>query len=96
MRVRKRKMPTNKTVIPKLLIVLGVVCLSTAVYLAIAWHLDAFREAASLPVAAVIVGVFVAVYTPRIQLRTAAIVAASLALSAIGVIAGGVLAFLPV
>ena len=59
-------MPTNKTVIPKLLIVLGVVCLSTAVY------------------------------TPRIQLRTAAIVAAALALSAIGVIAGGVLAFLPV
>lgn len=90
MRVRKRKMPTNKTGMPKLLIVLGVVCLSTAVYL------DAFREAASLPVAAVIVGVFVAVYTPRIQLRTAAIVAAALALSAIGVIAGGVLAFLPV
>ena len=85
MRVRKRKMPTNKTVIPKLPIVLAV-----------AWHLDAFREAASLPVAAVIVGVFVAVYTPRIQLRTAAIVAAALALSAIGVIAGGVLSFLPV
>ena len=91
MRVRKRKMPTNKTVIPKLLIMLGVVCLST-----VAWHLDAFREAASLPVAAVIVGVFVAVYTPRIQLRTAAIVAAALALSAISLIAGGVLAFLPV
>lgn len=96
MRVRKRKMPTNKTVIPKLLIMLGVVCLSTAVYLAVAWHLDAFREAVPLLIAPTFVAVFTAIYSPPIKTRTAIIITIVCALAAAGVIAGGVLAFLPV
>lgn len=85
----------NMKVFNKVLVVLGVVCLSTAVYLAIAWHLDAFREAVPLLIAPTFVAVFTAIYSPPIKTRTAIIITIVCALAAAGVIAAALLRDLP-
>ena len=85
----------NMKVFNKVLVVLGVACLSTAVYLAIAWHLDAFREAVPLLIAPTFVAVFTAIYSPPIKTRTAIIITIVCALAAAGVIAAALLRDLP-
>lgn len=85
----------NMKVFNKVLVVLGVVCLSTAVYLAIAWRLDAFREAVPLLIAPTFVAVFTAIYSPPIKTRTAIIITIVCALAAAGVIAAALLRDLP-
>lgn len=85
----------NMKVFNKVLVVLGVVFLSTAVYLAIAWHLDAFREAVPLLIAPTFVAVFTAIYSPPIKTRTAIIITIVCALAAAGVIAAALLRDLP-
>ncbi len=50
----------NMKVFNKVLVVLGVVCLSIAVYLACGLRLDAFREAVPLLIAPTFVAVFTA------------------------------------
>ena len=76
----------NMKVFNKVLVVLGVVCLSIAVYLACGLRLDAFREAVPLLIAPT----FVAVKT-----RTAIIITIVCALAAAGVIAAALLRDLP-
>lgn len=85
----------NMKVFNKVLVVLGVVCLSIAVYLAIAWHLDAFREAVPLLIVPTFVAVFTAIYSPPIKTRTAIIITIVCALAAAGVIAAALLRDLP-
>ena len=85
----------NMKVFNKVLIVLGVVCLSVSVYLAVSLCLDAFREAVPLLIAPTFVAVFTAIYSPPIKTRTAIVITIVCALAAAGVIAAALLRDLP-
>ena len=85
----------NMKVFNKVLVVLGVVCLSIAVYLACGLRLDAFREAVPLLIAPTFVAVFTSIYSPPIKTRTANIITSVCALAAAGVIAAALLRDLP-
>lgn len=85
----------NMKVFNKVLVVLGVVCLSIAAYLACGLRLDAFREAVPLLIVPTSVAVFTAIYSPPIKTRTAIIITIVCALAAAGVIAAALLRDLP-
>ena len=85
----------NMKVLNKVLISLGVICLSVAVYLACGLHMDAFKEAVPLLIAPTFVAVFTSIYSPPVKTRTAVIASALLSLAAVGVIVGAVLTYLP-
>ena len=85
----------NMKVFNKVLVTLGVVCLSVSVYLAVSLCLDAFREAVPLLIVPTFVAVFTAIYSPPIKTRTAIIITIVCALAAAGVIAAALLRDLP-